>query len=827
MTGALLQLASSTGGENAIFNGNPKLSFYKKAFRSYSNFATETFRIDYTGTPTITEKSSTTFTFPVKRHGDLFGTVYLVLRIPAIYSSSEMAFQWIRNLGSMFVLSASLYFSGQKICEIRGENIHSSHRLSKSYATNLNYNDMIGHAPALYHPRNPTNNTYPDSDKNATGSSMYPSIDAAELYIPLNFYFTQNTGSYLPLVALQGTEVEIVVETRPIGDLYTVLEHRRNEANYGKRVRPTDGSQSILQFTKETTLRTAFELYMDANYVFLETPERTKFAANSHEYLIQQIQYKDVLGITAHRTIDLMFSKFVKEVRFVVRKSDVRSLTNEWSNYGNTDGYRDTTYDLYKPQTPLSSSVYRNELTVNGMRIFRQLSGLPKNGGEYRYTLQQAKFLMNGQERTRDFGEKYWRVVQPFQHHVGSTVYPFENADDIYSFSFALEPDTFQPSGACPMDNLQSFQLDLTTQTPPTEYRIVVVQYVMNTTYTSLTTSWRNPQYSASSTIHNTSLSVFSFYSIHTDPAVTQGTAAATVYGAYTVSNNPAILAGTYIVKITGASVVLTSAGVINNQRIVLDGATMAFYQGTNVRLEGLPNYTTTVNSGEIVFAYVERPSDTTYAADFFALNLSTNDYDTYNPRINNATYLQILNAADPTGGLATLYAGVFQSAEQVIANEIAVQVGTANKPTQFTFVSIDVRNKILYGVLRVYQGVNAVSYNCKIDYVQQYATPATITNQNNTKTSYLVVPLTSVRVSGVLNGLITLYTAEDTYFENPLVSFPQEILSGSILILRVEEQNSQNPEDLKRYVWRYDVMVEAHSYNLLRISGGMGGLVF
>ena len=827
MTGALLQLASSTGGENTIFNGNPKLSFYKKAFRSYSNFAMETFRVDYEGTPNITENTSTTFRFKVKRHGDLLGTVYLVLRIPAIYSSSEMAFQWIRNLGSMFVLSASLYFSGQKICEIRGDNIHSSHRLSKSYPTNLNYNDMIGHVPALYNPRNTTNTGYPDSDKNATGSSIYPSIDAMELYIPLNFYFTQYTGLYLPLVALQGTEIEIVVETRPLSDLYTVLEHRRNEANYGKRVRPKDVSQFILNFTKETTLRTAFELHMDATYVFLETPERNKFAVSSHEYLIQQIQYKDVLGITAHRTIDLMFNKFIKEVRFAVRKSDVRSLTNEWSNYGNTDSHRDIQYDLYKPQTPMSSAVYRNELVVNGLRIHQQLSGLPRNSGEYRYTLQQAKFLMNGQERTRDFGEKYWRIVQPFQHHVGSTVYPFENADDIYSFSFALEPDTFQPSGACPMDNLQSFQLDLTTQTPPTEYRILVVQYIFNTTNTSLKTSWRNPLYSLNTSIHNTAVSIFSFYSLHTDSSVTVGTAGATVYGAYSVSNNPSVTAGSYIVKITGASVVFTDKGVIANQRVSLNGATMSFYEASNVRLIGLPIYTTTINSGEIVFAYVERISDVAYNSEFFALNLSTNDYDTYNTRMDNATYLRILGQADPTGGLTAQYANVYLSSEQVIANEVAVVAGSANPPTQFTFTSVDVRNKILYGILRVYQGANYVPYNCKIDYVQQYYTPSVVTSQNTTKTTYLVIPLTSVRVSGVLNGLITLYNGTDTYFENPLVSFPQEILSGSILILRLEEQNTQNPDDLKRYVWRYDVMVEAHGYNLLRISGGMGGLVF
>ena len=828
MTGALLQLASSTGGENTIFNGNPKVSFYKKAFRSYSNFAMETFRVDYTGTPNITESSSSTFTFPIKRHGDLLGSIYLVVRIPAIYSSEEMSFQWIRNLGAMFVLSAGLYFAGQKICELRGETLHASHRLSKSFPANLNYNDMTAHTPRFYQPAN-RDGTYPASSKNATGSAMFPSIDATELYIPLNFYFTQNTGLYLPLVALQGTEVSIVVETRPLNDLYTVLEHRRNQERYGKRVRPTDVSQSLYQFIKETSPKTAFEVYMDATYVFLETPERNRFANTTHEYLIQQVQYKDVLGITAHRTIDLLFNRFLKEVRFFVRKSDVRSLSNEWSNYSNVDTYRDTERNLYGPNTPLSYATYRSEMTVNGMRLQRETTGVPSNYAEYRYSLSQAKFLMNGQERTRDFGERYWRVIQPFQHHVGSTLYPFENPDDIYSFSFALEPDTFQPSGACPADNLQSFQLDLTTQTPPIEYRILVAHYILNTSDVSITTSWRNPQYSTNSSIHNTRLNYFSFHSLHTNPT----TLTAVVYGTYVVpvQLSPSLTAGSYIVKITGATVSLTSAGTLLSQRIQLNGSVMYFYPASNVRLEGSHVHAVNVTTGEIVFAYVERLVDVAYTSAFFALNLNTNDYDTYSTTTDNTTYLQILSEADSSRGLLNTYGSTYLTPAQVIANELAVQVGSASPPTQFVLTTVDVRNRVVYGLLNVPRIVSGayvyVSYNCKMEYVRHYVTPTVASNNNTRLVSYLVIPLTSQLINGVLNGLITLYEPSDVYYSVPIASFPQEILGGSILILRVEEQNTQNPDDLRRYLWRYDVYVEAHSYNLLRITGGVGGLVF
>ena len=38
---------------------------------------------------------------------------------------------------------------------------------------------------------------------------------------------------------------------------------------------------------------------------------------------------------------------------------------------------------------------------------------------------------------------------------------------------------------------------------------------------------------------------------------------------------------------------------------------------------------------------------------------------------------------------------------------------------------------------------------------------------------------------------------------------------------------NNNNPDNLKNYLWNYDLFVEAHNYNLLRISNGTGAVAY
>ena len=111
------------------------------------------------------------------------------------------------------------------------------------------------------------------------------------IYTPLQFWFNRNPGLALPLIALQYHEVKINITTAG--------------ANAGAAV--TDCVE--LNGAGTTTLDT-FELWAD--YIYLDTDERRRFAQVSHEYLIEQLQIQNVS--TAATNITLNFNHPVKEL---------------------------------------------------------------------------------------------------------------------------------------------------------------------------------------------------------------------------------------------------------------------------------------------------------------------------------------------------------------------------------------------------------------------------------------------------------------------------------------------------------------------------------
>ena len=72
-------------------------------------------------------------------------------------------------------------------------------------------------------------------------------------YVPLEFWFCRNIGLALPLIALQYHEVKINIEF-----------------------------DAGIEFGDAT---------LWADYIFLDTDERRRFAQLSHEYLIEQVQF--------------------------------------------------------------------------------------------------------------------------------------------------------------------------------------------------------------------------------------------------------------------------------------------------------------------------------------------------------------------------------------------------------------------------------------------------------------------------------------------------------------------------------------------------------
>ena len=157
--------------------------------------------------------------------------------------------------------------------------------------------------------------TLPAGKKEGYNDMVIAGNNANKLYLPLEFWFCRNVGLALPLIALQYHEVKINVE-----------------------------------FSSELAFTDA-ELWAD--YIFLDTDERRRFAQLSHEYLIEQVQFTGTENVGVNSSIKLSFNHPVKELIW-------------WNDTG-----------------PAGS----------------------------------AKLMLNGNDRFAERDVKYFTHVQPYQHH--------------------------------------------------------------------------------------------------------------------------------------------------------------------------------------------------------------------------------------------------------------------------------------------------------------------------------------------------------------------------------------------------------------------------
>ena len=97
---------------------------------------------------------------------------------------------------------------------------------------------------------------------------------------PLKFWFCRNPGLALPLIALQYHEVKLKFTFSSISQVNTT------------------GTPSVVVW---------------ADYIYLDTDERRRFAQVSHEYLIEQVQIQE--GNPHNKTsFKLNFNHPVKEI---------------------------------------------------------------------------------------------------------------------------------------------------------------------------------------------------------------------------------------------------------------------------------------------------------------------------------------------------------------------------------------------------------------------------------------------------------------------------------------------------------------------------------
>ena len=171
----------------------------------------------------LNDRDTTTFTFDIKRNGDLVNNIYFNFTLPDIFSTEEKAFKWIKNIGTNIIHKVTLFIDNKKIDENYGEWMNIWNELSIDTNKKQGYNEMIGNIEEIYNPGNWEGQGYPG--RNIT--DKIPSIRSRVIRVPLSFWF--NNNSVVFTINSRYNPVTITVELRKLTELYTIINSTESE----------------------------------------------------------------------------------------------------------------------------------------------------------------------------------------------------------------------------------------------------------------------------------------------------------------------------------------------------------------------------------------------------------------------------------------------------------------------------------------------------------------------------------------------------------------------------------------------------------------------
>ena len=253
---------------------------------------------------------------------------------------------------------------------------------------------------------------------------------ATKVFLPLIFFFNRNPGLYLPLIALQYHEVRLDFD---------------------------------LSSTFSSFFGTTVKVW--ANYVYLDTEERRRFAQKGNEYLIEQVQHTgtDAVTIGGTKQVRLSYNHPVKELVWCFTGSSSNAaLWNFTSNVGTNNSVvletnpRLTSNACLVPTSwGTGSPMYVTGDVGGAGSICQWVEESIAVGTRSVGPLSTFKLILNGQDRFKEQSGKYFNQIQPHCHHSG-VPYP-----GVYSYSFALKPEEHQPTGTCNFSRIDNAQVEV------------------------------------------------------------------------------------------------------------------------------------------------------------------------------------------------------------------------------------------------------------------------------------------------------------------------------------------------------------------------------
>ena len=427
-----LALAVKSEHDNYLV-GNPQFTYFKAVYKRHTNFSTDFQEITFAhNTEDCWGKK---IYLKVPKLGDLIHRCYLSIDVELAGSGSELEFgglnDWDNNevggwggavagtnsyapFAYNFIEYIDLYIGDQLIDRHYGEWLHIWHELFGNSQKSLALANMI------------------QVNTDVSGTKR--------LLIPLRFWFNNDVGMSLPLLALQYTDVKF-------------------EIKFNKKTEVSKFSSND-QMPSNISIK---EVKILLENIYLDQEERRAFTSSKHEYLITQVQTslnnrvpnlanlwdKPTFETLKHK-IDLRFTHPVKELFWTIQDKT---------------GYNIPIID----------------------KVGGDASGTFTNTGCFKYNywnnyrigqdqMNNCTLVLNNKELMDELPGTFFRDVQQYQYHDSygiehismfprATDNPSVNYQDyskgsgIYSYSFSLYPGQTQPSGSLNFSRLQSAQL--------------------------------------------------------------------------------------------------------------------------------------------------------------------------------------------------------------------------------------------------------------------------------------------------------------------------------------------------------------------------------
>ena len=398
-----VQLATS-GPQEQFFTLNPDYSYFVESFKKHSNFSTQYVDVDPENQVNIGSKVM--FKIP-QNQGDLLKTLSVKFTLPALTGSMV----YIESVGHALIEYVDLIIGGTVVQRLTSDylQIYSEHYVTQTKQKALE--QLIGKYPLRTSDKlvSQVNGNADILIHNTLGLGTDESF-----FVDLPFYFHQHPELAIPLCAIQKQEVEVEFKLRNAQDIVVKVN-----GNYEKLVQNINVSD--------------FKLCTEV--VYIDCVERVKIQNTKRDYLITQIQQNAFnLGVGVNGgTFRLDFVNPVKELYFVVQREGT-------TGDGVTQGNFVTPFDYDNLSAVIDDKLvlYENldylTLTLDGQNIITQDTG-------------NVVFL---------------KAVQGGVHHSKTQL-----IRRFYSYSFALQPEVWYPTGQINLSLIKEQLLEMNLTDSP------------------------------------------------------------------------------------------------------------------------------------------------------------------------------------------------------------------------------------------------------------------------------------------------------------------------------------------------------------------------